>query len=45
MELRVTRLADFDRICCESWPLDVFLSQETKIGMEAKSMISDVFVC
>jgi len=25
MELRVTRLADFDRVCCESWPLDVFL--------------------
>ena len=28
VELKVTRIADFDRDCCESWPLDVFLSQE-----------------
>ena len=41
-ELRFTRLADFDRVCYESWPLGVFLSQETKVGMELKSMISDV---
>jgi hypothetical protein len=40
----VTPLADFDRDCCESWPLDVFLSQETKIGMEVKSMISEFVV-
>ena len=30
MELKVTRFADFDRVCCESWPFGVFLSQETQ---------------